>query len=416
MSSGSGALAWRLALRVGMMVRQQNSRVVSLQVHRVDRGTVARVRISRAWAVGLCVLVVAISGCGADRNGGPGSEAIPTWTVQSSPRVSIGAVDGASAYILSHVEAVRLLADNRIVVADRSSGTLRVYGADGQFGHQMGGLGEGPGEFSWLGEAYVWPPDTLVAYDADLFRLTQYLVSGDLISTSTFRVPDGYADLYLGRYSSGAYGVAWIKQVPFDRTRLSADVMRVARLDVDGTVAVLGEQSGMRRLGSPTPFSPSFVGVMVGDTVFQTDGLDGWITAIGPRGDTVRTFSVAGDPIPVAEAYRQLESALDSADAQRLMQVQGHPGLDTVPTVSDLLVDGQGRLWVKLYAPETDSHWVLRKRSGGEWLVLETDGTLVAHVMMPPGFRLMDIRGRLLAGVMYDDLGVEKVQVYEHGG
>ena len=374
----------------------------------------ASTRISRTCAVGLSfVCALATSGCGGANDAGPAFGDVPVWTVGSTASISIGALDGDPAYIFSHIEAVRFLPSGGVVVADRSSGTLRVFDPTGRFERQMGGLGKGPGEFSWLGEMFVLPPDTIVAYDPDLFRLTRYLASGDLLSTLTFHVPDGYPDLYLGGYPDGSYGVAWIKQVPFDRDRLSADLMRIARLGPDGSSAdVLGEQSGMRRLGSPLPFSPSFMAVMVGDTIFHSDGVGGLVIATGSAGDNLRSFAVAGDGVPVGEALRQLESAVDSASALRLGELSSKVVLDTVPTLSDMLVDGEGRLWLKRYAPATDSHWVLRLRTGGEWLVVQTDGTPVARVRMPAGFRLMEVRGGRLAGVMHDDVGVERVQVY----
>lgn len=357
--------------------------------------------------------VAAATACGGSNDTRPVAGHIPVWTVHPTPALSIGALDGGPAYIFSNVEAVRLLPDDDVVVADRSSGTLRAFNAAGRFVRQMGGLGKGPGEFSWLGEMFIRPPDTIVAYDPDLFRMTRYLAAGDLVSTLTLQVPDGYPDIYIGRYSDGSYGVAWIKQVPFDRDRWSADLMRMARLGEDGSSTVLlGEQPGMRRLGSPLPLSPAFMAVMVGDTIFHSDGVGGLVIGTRRGGDTIRSFHVASNRVFAEQAIRDLETALDSASVQRLVQLNRRVDLDTVPTLSDMLVDSQGRLWLKRYAAATDSHWVLRLRTGGEWLVVQSDGTPVARVAVPKGFRLMEVRDGLLAGVMHDDLGVERVQIY----
>ncbi len=73
---------------------------------------------------------------------------------------------------------------------------------------------------------------------------------------------------------------------------------------------------------------------------------------------------------------------------------------------------GSGRLWLKLYAPSTDSHWLGRLRTGGTRLVVRTDGTPAARVPIPPGVRLMDVRGDRVAGVARDETGVERVEVF----
>ena len=66
---------------------------------------------------------------------------------------------------------------------------------------------------------------------------------------------------------------------------------------------------------------------------------------------------------------------------------------------------------LKRYDPATDSHWMLRQRTGGAWLVGTTGGEVLAHVSVPDAFRLMSISGQALAGVVRDSLGVERVSV-----
>ena len=335
------------------------------------------------------------------------------WAVDPEPLVTIGEMDGDPAYIFARVVGVRLLPDGCIVVGDGSSGTLRVYGPDGRYEREMGGRGQGPGEFTYLSSLSIAPPDTIAAYDSGALRLTKFLATGELVSTQRFHASGGYPEVYIVTYSDGSHALAWIKQVPRDRSVVTPDVMELGRFGGDGRLsAVLARAAGMRRLGSPLPFSAHFLAAMLGDTVFHTDGLGGTVEALGPTGEPVRTLHLPIDGWEFEEARRRLEPELDTAAVRQLRQLEDVPSLDSIPAIAELLADGEGRLWMKRYAPSTDSHWVGRRRSDGEWFVVESDGTLVARVPIPAGLRLVEVRGDRIAGIARDDLGVERVQVY----
>jgi len=113
-------------------------------------------------------------------------------------------------------------------------------------------------------------------------------------------------------------------------------------------------------------------------------------------------------PAPLVTIGR-VQAPFDVDDLRRVREV---PGTDSIPAFSELLKDDAGHLWLKRYDARTDSHWVRRKRTGGAWLVVGTDGRVIARTMVPDGFRLMAVRGERLAGVAVDRLGVERVQVY----
>jgi hypothetical protein len=360
----------------------------------------------------LLALILTLGACNRAPGAGGGASSLPEWKIDATPVVSIGEVTGDSSYIFADIAAVRLLPDGQILVADRSSGTLRLYDGAGHFEHEMGRPGKGPGEFVYLGNAFLAPPDTILAYDAGSYRLTKFLMDGGLANTVTFHAPDGMPEIYLGTFGDGLYALAWISQGPRDWSRISADVMRVGRFRADGTmVGAVATDLGMRRLRSPLPFSPSFSAVMLGDTIFHTDGLAGRVEATGETGDSIRTFHVTGKVWTLQAAIRRLETALDSAHLKRLDQLEGTAGLDTIPTISDVLPGEGDRLWLKTYDPATDN-FLVRMRTGGEWLVVETSGTPVARVAVPADVRLMEIRGSRVAGVATDTLGVEHVQVF----
>lgn len=369
-------------------------------------------RTSSVYLATACVL--AVGSCGRPSDSSTTSAGLSEWTIDPTPMVSIGEVSGDSNYLFSGIAAVRLLPDGQILVADRSTGTLRFFSAAGRFEHKMGGRGQGPGEFNYLSEVLLAAPDTILAFDGLSDRLTKFLMDGRVAQTVTFHAADGNPELYLGSFTDGSYALALIRQGLRDWSKISADVMEIGRFRPDGSMAdQVTTDLGMRRLRhQPLPFSASFTAVMLGDTVFHMDGLRGRVKATGEAGTHLRTFRVTGAAWKLQDAFDSLEAALDSAGAERLEQLKGTAGLDTIPTVSDMLTGEDGHLWLKTYNPATDSYWVGRKRTGGQWIVVDTRGKPLAKVTAPKGFRLMEIRGQRVAGVAMDELGVERAEVF----
>jgi hypothetical protein len=364
------------------------------------------------------LVLLLLPACSPDTDPYTGEADAPEWVIASEPSVSIGEVDGPPEYVLSRVMSVLLLPEGLVAVADGGSNTVRIYGPDGDFVRQLGREGDGPGEFRYLNEIQLVDPDTLLAYDSEHGRLTTFLTGGEVLAeTPSFRAPDGRVEVYLGRFDDGDHAGAWIVQEPRDPESITPDVMRMAKFGPDGeTRAPLGIDHGMRRVrtrwsGGPTPWSPHFLGAVLGDAVYHTDGVGGVVRITDGAGEHLGVVRPDLSPWDPDDARADLEPNLDSASAERLAELRGTPGLDTIPVVSDLLVDARGRLWLKRYDPSVDSHWLARPRTGGDWTVLDRDGVVSAHVAVPPGFRLLDVRDERVAGVTRDELGVERVEV-----
>lgn len=370
-------------------------------------------RRSRAGTSAAMLALFVGAACGESAADGGIDPPPETWSVGPEPVVSIGQTQGDAAYLFTRVAGVRLLPDHRIVVADRGSSTLRIYGPDGGFEREMGGEGEGPGEFRYLSHLRVTPPDTIEAYDSDLYRLTRFLVTGALVSTLQMEPETGFPEMYMGTFRNGQHAVAWIDQVAVREGVITPDEMVLGRFDADGrAVDAFARMPGMRRLRSPLPFSPHLVTAKIGDTVYYTDGLGGTLRAADPVAGLAWEVPVPTPARDPEAAFAELAGKLAAADARRLEEVRQVRGTDTIPAFADMLAAPDARLWLKRYRPATDSHWLGRPRNGGEWLVVEPGGDVIAGVTLPADFRLMDVRGGRLAGVARDELGVERVQVY----
>lgn len=225
---------------------------------------------------------------------------------------------------------------------------------------------------------------------------------------------DGAPEVYLGRDEVGQHLVALIRPTARDPNAATADLMEVRRYSPDGSDWVsLGTFPGMRRIRSPVPLSPHFIGAVIGDTAFVTDGLAAQVEALEPTGATARPLSFAPAAQSPAAAHEHLaESVEDTAVANQLRSPDMAGQWDSVPRFSDVVPDPAGLLWLEQYDSGTDSHWVSRRRTGGTWIVSTTDGQTVAEVAIPGDVRLMSAGLGRVAGVRIDELGVERVVVY----
>jgi hypothetical protein len=372
--------------------------------------------MGRAGATCLAFATLAGLASCVDRSPGAGDAgAVGAWSLSPEPLLEIGEVDGDPGYLFSRISDVRLLPGGGVAVADAGLQAVRLYAPDGRFLRDLGRQGQGPGEFTSIMGLRVVAPDTVLAYDAAEGRLTTFLASGELLSTQPFRGDDGFPEAYIGAFDDGGHAVAWIARAPRDPSQVTPDPMQIGRFGPDGGLrSILGSAPGMRRLRSPLPFSPHFLAAMSGDSVFFTDGSDGRITVAGPDGGPGRTFRVEAERPEAEDAWRSLEELIEDPDQfDALRGLRDLPGADSVPIFSELRMHDEDRLWLKRYEPATDSHRLSRRRTGGEWLVVERDGRVIARVAIPDGFRPEHVKGDRVAGVALDELGVERVRVYE---
>jgi hypothetical protein len=77
---------------------------------------------------------------------------------------------------------------------------------------------------------------------------------------------------------------------------------------------------------------------------------------------------------------------------------------DSLAATTDVLIDPDGRVWLgRADAVPVDP---------GPWVVSAADGTIIARVRMPDGFRPTAIGEATVLGVWTDDLGVESLRLY----
>lgn len=363
------------------------------------------------------LLLAGMAGCadGADPDG-PATPA--SWTTSQEPALSIGEVDGDPRYLFSQITGVRLFPGGGFAVSELSSRAIRVYDAEGRYAVSMGGPGEGPGEFGDINHLALVPPDTLLAYDISTLRLTRFLRDGTLLGTTSFEPAGGWPEVFLGTYTDGGAAVASLVPSPRGGTEIVPDRMVIGRYAADGSlVAVVDTVPGIRRAGGTAvvPFSPFLHAWLLDDSVYVTDGTEPVVDVLDAEGGIVRRIRLSIPRPDLDAAWGVLRAELAARDRSEWIEDLA-PGVaeEPVPVISESMVDRDGRIWLKHYEPATDAaHLRSGAMAGGLWTVVEADGRVVAEVELPAGFAPMDATGRSVVGVHRDDLGVERVRVYE---
>jgi hypothetical protein len=173
--------------------------------------------------------------------------------------------------------------------------------------------------------------------------------------------------------------------------------------------ALLGTETGMLRTGSsPLAFSPHLHTELIHDSIYITNGLRPEIQVWDREGNLAHAIAVPIPPFDPAVAWTELETELFARnDRFELQWFEGQPRDVPIPFISMMLVDDRDRLWIKTYNPRTDSHLLRTGRGrGGEWLILEASGGVVATIHLPDGFLLLDVGGGRLLGKIRDELGL----------
>jgi hypothetical protein len=158
----------------------------------------------------------------------------------------------------------------------------------------------------------------------------------------------------------------------------------------------------------PVPFTANAGFALSGDEVHIVAGPSFRVTVF-EDGRLSRIYGVEREERAVTrdavDDYRDfIEEFYPAEQHAALLSALGHPTTPSVmPAYTGVVVSSSGEVWAARYSPRT------------LWDVFGPEGELRGQVEMPPDFYPMSVRGRRLAGVWRDDVGVEYVRVYEMG-
>ena len=410
-------------------------------------------RIDTARAQFLCCLPLALVACDSasessrtiqsDSAGIPITTALAPlwgpgegWTISEEPLVEVGAVTGASEYLLNGVIGAVRLSSGDIVLGEYSTGELRRYDRDGVFLWRASGRGEGPGEHGFMEFVGALAGDSLATYDGALGRIQVFAPDGEVARTMRIDSPwsgftprrvIGVTERHLAMIFSDYRG-----EIPVGAVRWPG--IRVATFSLeDGAVAsvmdVPGAEQFITRAGTRVTYSGYEFGK--GPQLAVTTGR---LAFVDTEAFSVRSISLDdGSPTrilrrdePVQEVTGEHVEAYVDWMADRNITYGGYsreraeaskprwrnrPMAATLPVLQSIRLDAAGNLWVEPYS--------LPGAEVPPFEVYDLDGNWLGSVAMPPGLSLVDrprigfeIGDDYILGVWFDELGVQYVRLY----
>ena len=331
-----------------------------------------------------------------------------------TPVYRIGAVDGPES--LYRVRHVLLDPDGGVAVVETSTGTIRFFDGRGAPTREIGGLGEGPGEFRGLYWAARVAGDTILAHDA-MFPggLSVFDPEGGFVRSSGLpRVGPGELAIIGG----WRHGEAVLLRQFSDESLQPGDVYSYGVYGVTSAGEVGTDLGlwpmGVRRAGFEAfPSRASFAAS--GDLFLYTPGDQFEVRVFDKAGNLQRIARVSRPRVVVTqadiEAFRteqwepMVARAAGTPLEQRIRQFGDPVIADSMPAYTALLANPAGGFWARRAGHRGDPTVL--------WDVFGADGAYAGALELPAGFQPMSLTDRHVAGVFRDENDVEFVEVYE---
>ena len=351
-------------------------------------------------------------------NGGPAWSDGQRWSMGTEPTLRIGTVAGDPDYIFERVRGATRMDDGTIVVLEGGTNELRLFDSSGSFVRNLGGTGEGPGEFLFLTEMWV-SGDTIFGFCNLQKRISVFERGGDVLEMIRVNVAEGAGNPAAKRqFSDGSFLVLSAPSggLAFTLGMIQGNTWRLDRFSRGGRflneIAFVKESD---RWGHDIPGVPSFpylpltlgIGTYAasGDQVYAGDITQGSVERWSGAGELTRVIRWPTPELRVTDRdrrrYREVRSEppqnFDPAGWNRYLRETPFP--DRMPAYRRLLVDALGNLWAERYRPPSEDQ-------ESSWYVFNEEGVWLGEVDEPAGLWVYEICADYVLGLERDDLDV----------
>lgn len=353
------------------------------------------------------------------------------WRLANRPTIVLDNREDDLMFQFFRVTDAQPLPDGGLAVANGGTGEIRIYDAEGRYVRTVGRSGEGPGEFRSIGWIALRPPDSIVAGDIRLRRITVFDGRGNYVRTVTTLGPsrDDSRAALAAPEPLGLFGDASFLAVSYDGPAAVAGPVRPAarilHYTPDATSSdLLGSWPGNElyllgegaRLGVFVPPFQRITRFVVGSEQFWIGDSDRWeLRSYSPAGQLLTLVRRLGGDVTVTDAllervinerYRDVADGPDRARAvARQKQMVRHA---TTPSFGDLQIGTDGRLWVGAYPLPGDTTVL--------WTGIDPDGTLTAYGTVPRRFQVLRFGSDFVVVLIRDHLDRESIRLYSMVG
>jgi hypothetical protein len=328
-----------------------------------------------------------------------------------------------------------------IYISQPQDHTVRAFDLTGRLVRTIGGRGQGPGEFERL-ETIGFRGDTLYAADGALHRVSYFAPDGSFVRSFRMVSPllgaappniyfptapqvvlaDGTAlltpDAPVALIASGTGKAPYVR---IDRQSQVVDTIAWRQLPTITFETV----SGGERFYAPRPFRqdplyqlmPDGSGLVVVDrptATSETRQAEYRVTKISPTGDTLFARAYTYAPVPLTSTnLSQALSAVELRFANRpdppsrreIEQSLRSQNLvpDNMAPITHLAAGFDGSIWLGRGHETPDRQ---------TWLILASDGSVVATTSLPATETVMNARDNFLVALELDSMDVPYVVLY----
>lgn len=319
----------------------------------------------------------------------------------------------------------------RIYVGNRSTNRIQVFDSTGSYLSNIGGEGNGPGEFNSITEIKI-QNNHLFAFDFLQFRTTIFsldpLKLDQVKEAYLSRAPD--VEELNGWFSSGytlideeRYLVRYVDQIAntnIGTPKYNLDKTRTGKyfiVNSEGEVVsdLLFELNSLKNITAdlegrliwnlrPVPFlNQPLVSISDNGHIASANSEEPLIKLFAPNGEFIRAFYLSLEKRPIIRDELLRMYGVESKVNQHLLQSAELP--DTWPALGDIIMDDKNRLWISTI---TDSD----KRTY-TWWVLQDTGELLATFSWPENRSVEKIKdGFLYARETEESTGQQTVVKY----
>lgn len=315
-----------------------------------------------------------------------------------------------------------------IVIAERSTGTLRFHHRTGELIKVVGGKGSGPGEFvdlTWIQEVNKG----LFAYDRGQQRVSEFARDGSFIGStniteialSQFAIPvavfdDGSillqtVDSPVGTRADGT------TRSTFGIVRYQPETRRIDSLgSFQGSEMHVEPWGRGGQLSSRLVFGKQSRVVATGSNYFVLENDDSGIRVFDASGTKVSELRMPLEPVAVRVTAADLEIARTSFTRNETPGSKLGPVFDRMDIPDILPVFGwYGARRLKLMRVSHEYLWVIRSTGvrdpGPTWIVFTRDGVVKGHLTATEELDILDLRADIAVVLVWNDEDVETVEL-----
>lgn len=341
--------------------------------------------------------------------------------VPQTPGISVAQLDhvvyprpGAPDTVLNLPRQPQWRSNDGVVVSDDRSALLLIDSA-GVLQRRIGRRGSGPGEFKMLWSFTVLAGDSLLAYDPQLRRMTQFSPKGEVANSHAAQLNGHGSPAWSTDGSTFSIDGAFMNRAFLGTVQRRGDVLDTgwilyaARGDTlsHQVWQALGEH---KFAGEGVAFDILFAGepfiAAMGDWVVSGHGEFDDLEIRDRRGVIIARFR-SGLP-RTRVTPRLVREYFDSAAAagDRVTQADVDRAIvsDSTPRFDRILADKRHCIWLR--------QWSSPQSSTVDWVVVDATGRRQATVRFPRLFKPTDLAEGRALGLLYDEDDVMRVAVY----